>query len=59
MLTELEVLNMKVSLEQFIKDNELLFEEITIKIIDNKAYFVIDDGTLIEGNYEELIEFKD
>jgi len=50
---------MKVSLEQFIKDNELLFEEITIKIIDNKAYFVIDDGTLIEGNYEELIEFKD
>ena len=59
MLTELEVLDMKVSLEQFIKDNELLFEKLTIKIIDNKAYFVIDDGTLIEGNYEELIKFKD
>ena len=59
MLTELEVLNMKVSLEQFIKDNELLFEKLTIKIVDSKAYFVIDDGTLIEGNYEELIEFRD
>ena len=48
---------MKITLEDFIKENELSFDKITVKIIDDKAYFVIDDGTLIEGLYEELIQF--
>lgn len=50
---------MKVNLEDFIKENELSFDKLVVKIEDDKAYIVIDDGTLIEGNYEELIEFKD
>ena len=49
---------MRVSLEDFVKDNELLFDEIVVKVIDDKAFFVIDDGTLIEGNYDELIKYK-
>ena len=50
---------MKVSLDEFIGENELELEKLFVEFVDDKAYFVIDDGTLIEGVYEELIRFKE